>query len=65
MVRAPVPQHQLLHHQSGLDGLAQTHVIGDQQVGARHGQRPHHRVELVVLDLDPGAERRAISAATH
>ena len=28
------------------------------QVGPGHRQRPHHGVELVVLDLDPGAERR-------
>jgi hypothetical protein len=53
-----VAQHQLLHHQPGFNGFAQTDVIGNQQVGARHGQRAHHRVELVVLDLDAGAERR-------
>ena len=54
----PVPQHQLLHDQAGLDRLAQPDVVGDQQVGPRHGQRPDHRVELIVLDLDTGAERR-------
>jgi len=32
-------------------------VVGDQQVGARHGQRAHHRVQLIVLDLNAGAER--------
>ena len=42
----------------GLDGLAQPHIVGDQQVGPGHRQRPDHRVELVVLDLDSGPERR-------
>ena len=42
----------------GLDGLAQAHVVGDEQVDPRHLDRPHHRVKLVVLDLDAAAERR-------
>ncbi|HEV2639020.1 MAG TPA: hypothetical protein VGX23_28000 [Actinocrinis sp.] len=50
-------QHQLLHHQARLDGLAETDVIGDQQVRPRHLQSPHYRIELVVLRLDPGSER--------
>jgi hypothetical protein len=51
-------QQQLLHHQPGLDRLAQADIVGDQQVGARQRQGPHHRVELVVLDGDAAAERR-------
>ena len=42
----------------GLDGLAEAHVVGDQQVDPWHLDRPDHRVELVVLDVDAGAERR-------
>ncbi len=53
----PVPQDQLLHDQAGLDRLAEAHVVGDEQVRPRHGQRPDHRVELVVIDLDAGPER--------
>jgi hypothetical protein len=53
----PVTHNQLLDHEPGLDGLAQTHVVGDQEVGARHLDGAHDRVELVVLDLDAAAER--------
>ena len=54
----PVAQDQFLDDQPGLDGLAQAHVVGDEQVDARHLDRAHHRVELVVLDVDAAAERR-------
>ena len=53
----PVTQHQLLHDQPGFDGLTEPNIVGNQQVGPRHRQRPHHRVELVILDLDTGTER--------
>ena len=42
----------------GLDGLAEAHVVGDEQVDPRHLDGPDHRVELVVLDVDAAAERR-------
>ena len=41
----------------GLDGLAEAHVVGDEQVDPWHLDGPHHRVKLVVLDVDARAER--------
>ena len=35
--------------QPGFDGLAEAHVVGDQQVDPRHLDRAHDRIELVVL----------------
>ena len=40
----------------GLDGLAEAHIISDQQVDPWHLDRPHHGVKLVVLDVDAGAK---------
>ena len=54
----PVADDEFEGHHARLDGLAQAHVVGDQQVDPRHLDRPHHRVKLVVLDLDAAAERR-------
>jgi len=48
-----VPQDQLLDDQTGLDRLAEPHIVGDQEVRARHPQRSHHRLELIVLDRNP------------
>ena len=48
----PVPDDEFQRHHARLDGLAEAHVVGDQQVDPRHLDRPHHRVELVVLDVD-------------
>ena len=53
-----VPEEQLLRHEAGLDRLAEPDVVGDQQVRARHPQGANERLELIVLDLDPAAERR-------
>ncbi len=58
----PVASDELLNHEARLDGLSEAHVVGDQQVGAGHLNRTHHRVELVVLDLDAtaiGGKQRA------
>ena len=52
----PLAEDQLLGHQPGLDGLPEAHVVGDEQVGARHLDGAHHRIELIVLDGDAGAE---------
>jgi hypothetical protein len=38
--------------------LPRPDVVGDEQVGARHLQRAHHGVELVVLDGDAASEGR-------
>jgi hypothetical protein len=38
-----VAQQQLLQDQAGLDGLAEAHVVGDEQVGARQLERPLER----------------------
>jgi hypothetical protein len=51
-----VAQEQLLGDETGLDGLAETHVVGDEQVHARHGEGACDRVELVVLERDAAAE---------
>ncbi len=51
-------EQELLEHQARLDGLAEADVVGDEQVGPRQLERLHQRRELVVLEHDPGAERR-------
>ena len=53
-----VPQQQLLDDQAGLDGLAQAHVVGEQQVRPRGLQGAAQRLELVGLDVRAAAERR-------
>ena len=52
-----VPDDEFERHHPGLDGLAQAHVIGDQQVHPWHLDGPHHRIKLVVLDVDAGTKR--------
>jgi len=54
----PVPDDQLEGDQARLNGLAEPHVVGDQQVDPRHLDGAEHGVELVVLDVDARAERR-------
>ncbi len=49
---------QVLGDQAGLNRLAQADIIGNQQIDSRHLNRPHHRVKLIILDLDPAAKRR-------
>src|SRR5258708_4011980 len=46
----------LLADKPRLNGLAQSDVISDQQVGARHLDGPHDRVKLVIFHLDTAAE---------
>ena len=53
-----VTQQQLLDHEPGLDRLAETHVVSEQEVGARSGERSTQRLELVRLDGCARPERR-------
>jgi hypothetical protein len=53
-----VPQQQLLHVQTRFDGLAQSHVVGEQEVGARGLERSTQRLQLVGLDVGAAAEGR-------
>ena len=52
-----VPDDQFEGDHPRLDGLAQAHVVSNQQVDPRHLDRPDHRVKLVILDVDARAER--------
>jgi len=51
-----VAQQQLLHHQPGLNRLAEADIVGDEEVHTRHRQGPRDRLELVLLDRDAGPE---------
>src|SRR5262245_11284725 len=53
----PVPQDQLERHQPGLDGLAEADRVEDAQADTGHLDGADDGVQLVVLDLDAGAER--------
>ena len=52
-----VPQQHLLDDETCLDGLAQTDVVGDEQIDAGHVDGTHQWVELEVLDADATAKR--------
>ena len=54
----PVADDEFQIDHPGFDGLAQAHVVSNQQVDPRHLDRPHHRVKLVVFDVDARAEWR-------
>ena len=51
-----MPDDEFQGRHPGLDGLAEANVVGDEQVDPWHLDGPHHRVKLVVLDVDAGAE---------
>ena len=51
-----MPKQRLLHDESGLNGFSEADIVGDQQIGARHIDRAHERIQLVVLDADAAAE---------
>jgi hypothetical protein len=40
----PVADEEFLDHQSGFDGLPQTHVVGDQQIHAGHVDGTDERI---------------------
>lgn len=52
-----VPQQHLLDDETGLNGLAQADVIGDEQIDAGHVNGAYQRVKLEVLNTDATAER--------
>ena len=52
-----VPDDEFEGGHPGLDGLAETDVVGDQQVDPGHLNRPDHGIELVILDVDARTER--------
>ena len=60
-----VPQQQFLEDQARLDGLAEAHVVSEQQVRPRGLQRAPQRLELVGLDVRPAAERRLEGVAVR
>ena len=51
-------KQQLTSDETGLDGLAQAGVVGDEEIHARQAQRLAQRLHLVGVDLDAGAKRR-------
>ena len=51
-------KQQLAGDESGLDGLAEAGVVGDEQVDAGHAERLAERLHLVGVDLDAGPKRR-------
>ncbi|MDH6438194.1 hypothetical protein M2158_006735 [Streptomyces sp. SAI-144] len=53
----PAAQHELLHDEAGLDGLAEADVVGEEEVDAGRADRAGDRLQLVRLDGDAGAER--------
>ena len=53
----PVPEKHLLHDQASLDRLAEAHVVGDEQVDARHRESTGDGLELILLDDDAATER--------
>ena len=51
-------KQQLTSDETGLDGLAQARVVGDEEIHARQAQRLAQRFHLVGVDLDAGSKRR-------
>ncbi len=52
------PQQQLARDEASLDRLAQTDVVGDQQIHPRQPQRLSQRQQLIGIEPNAGAERR-------
>ena len=52
------PEQQLAGDQSGFDGLAEAHVVRDEEIHARQQKRLAQRLELVGVDADAGAKGR-------
>ena len=56
-----MPQEQFLDDEPGLDRLAETDVIGEEQVGAGRAESTAERFELVRLDVHARPERRLVA----
>ncbi len=52
-----MPDDEFQGDKTRFNGLAQAHVVGDQQVDPWHLDGPDHGIELIILDVDAGAER--------
>ena len=53
----PSAQQQLSGDESGLHGLAEAHIVGDEEINARQSQRLAQRVELICVDPNACAKR--------
>jgi hypothetical protein len=58
-----VAEHELVDDEAGLDGLAEAHIIGEEDVCARHAQAANQRVELIILEFDPAPKWRLKGSA--
>ena len=52
------PWEQLARDEARLDGLAESGVVGNEEVDPRKPERLAQRLHLIGVDLDPGAEGR-------
>lgn len=52
-----MPDDEFEDRHPGLDGLAEAHVVGNQQIDPRHLDRTHHRIKLIIFDVNSAAER--------
>lgn len=53
----PLAEHELLHHQPGLDGLSEADVVRDEQVDPRELEGLLERNELVIEQVNACTER--------
>ena len=58
-----VTQEHLLNDEPCLDGFPEADVVSDQKICARHVDRAHERIQLIVLNADTAAEWRLQIAA--
>jgi len=54
----PMPNDEFERYHSSFDGLAQTNIIRNQQIDTRHLDCSNHGIELIVFNVDTGAEWR-------
>ena len=54
----PVAQNEFQDGHTRFNRLAQANIVGNQQIHPGHVHGADHRVELVILDVNPGAEGR-------